>query len=83
MNLFSTDNLLNLFYNGFNEEQFNQFLAEKISIDNNGGRFRNLNEETFFNILDCFINKDISNLKSNKEIKFKKNYSQISFKDIF
>jgi len=77
----STDNFLNLFYNGFDEDQFNQFLAEKINIDNNGGKFRNLNQDTFFNIFDCFLNKDISNLKSNKEIKFIKNHSQISFKE--
>ena len=69
-NFISTDNLLHLFYNGKNEETFKKILDEKVSIDKNGGSFLNLNENNFFNILDCLINQNISNLKSNKIITF-------------
>ena len=69
-NFISTDNLLHLFYDGKNEENFKNILEEKNSIDKNGGFFSNLNEENFFNILDCLINQNLSNIKSNKIIKF-------------
>ena len=76
----SKDNLLHLFYNGQNEEEFKRILDEKNTIDKDGGNFNNLNEDTFFNILDCLINQNISNIKSNKEIKFIQANSNISFK---
>ena len=76
----SKDNLLHLFYNGQNEEEFKQILDEKNTIDKDGGNFNNLNEDTFFNILDCLINQNISNIKSNKEIKFIQSNSNKSFK---
>ena len=77
----SSKNLFNIFYNGNDEEEFNQLLAQKTDIDENGGRFENLNDNTFFSILDCFINQEIGNLKSNKEMKFVSKNSQVSFKD--
>ena len=76
----SKDNLLHLFYNGQNEEEFKKILDEKNTIDKEGGNFNNLNEDTFFNILDCLINQNISNIKSNKEIKFIQSNSNKSFK---
>ena len=74
-NFISTDNLLHLFYNGKNEELFKAILDEKNSIDKNGGSFSNLNKESFFNILDCMINQNLSNLKSNQNITFFHEYS--------
>jgi hypothetical protein len=41
-----TNNLLHLFYNGQNEEEFKNILDEKNSIEKNGGLFNNLNEDT-------------------------------------
>ena len=67
-NFISTDNLLHLFYDGKNEEHFKNILDEKNSIDKNGGTFSNLNEDTFFSILDCLINQNLSIIKSNKII---------------
>ena len=69
-NFISTDNLLHLFYNGKNEENFKNILDEKNAIDKNGGFFSNLNKDTFFSILDCLINQNLSNVKSNVIIKF-------------
>ena len=78
-NFISTDNLLHLFYNGKNEENFKNILDEKNSIDKSGGLFSNLNKETFFSILDCLINQNLSNIKSNEIIKF---FYEYSFKSI-
>ena len=79
-NFISTDNLLHLFYDGKNEENFKNILDEKNSIDKNGGFFSNLNEDSFFSILDCLINQNLSNIKSNKMITF---FYVNSFKSIF
>lgn len=74
-NFISTDNLLHLFYNGKNEEQFKNILDEKNIIDKDGGSFKELNEHNFFNIFDCLINQNLSNIKSNKIITYSHHYS--------
>ena len=75
-NFISTDNSLHLFYNVKNEEKFKNILDEKNIIDKNGGgSFKELNEDNFFNIFDCLINQNFSNIKSNKNIIYSHQYS--------
>ena len=78
-----TNNILNFFYNGRNENNFKTIVNEKTSIDKKGGEFKNLNEETIFDALDCFINQNFSSLKSSKKIKFSNCESYNSYKQYF
>ena len=76
----SSKNLFNIFYNGNNEEEFNDISVKKTQVDEFGGKLE-INDDNFFSVFDCFINQDISNLKSNEEMKFISKNSQVYLKE--
>ncbi len=74
------ESIFNLFYSGQNNDSFTKIVEKKISLDINGGNL-NINNEEFFELLNCYFNDNISTLKKKKTTEPLKKKSVLSLKN--